>query len=97
MRDSTKKQCKVYIDKWLLFVNSKNENLFNPEVSLVIEFLNYLCNQGLSYSYINTACSALPVLTVLKDNSTVGKHPTVKIFLQGRFNARPPTPKYTRA
>ena len=58
-RSSTQKQYLTYIHKWVKFCNSANLDIFTTEVTHILEFLTGLFNDGLGYSTINTARSAL--------------------------------------
>lgn len=94
-RDSTKKQYKVYIDKWIAFTQGKSVNISKPNISIVLEFLYSLFKAGMSYSSINTACSALSVFIQTHDHVSLGKQPLVKRFLKDVFNLRPTKTKYS--
>ena len=59
LRESTRKQYTVYIDKFLSFSNFQNLSTFHPAEVDVINFLQSLYDSGLSYSVINTASSAI--------------------------------------
>jgi hypothetical protein len=64
-------------------------------VQLLVEFLTYLFDSGLSYSAINTARSALSALcSAKKADYTIGSHPTVVRFMKGIFELKTPTPRY---
>lgn len=54
-----------------------------------------LFNDGLSYSSLNTARSALSSILPLIDGIPFGKHPLVIRFLKGVFESRPAMPRYT--
>ncbi|CAH3154125.1 unnamed protein product [Porites evermanni] len=58
-RDSTQKQYKVYINKWLQFCNERKIDPLHPTVTAVLSFLHSLFKSGLSYSALNTARSAV--------------------------------------
>ena len=53
-----------------------------------------LFNQGLGYSSLNTARSALSAILVNDHGLTIGNFASVKRFLKGVFELRPPTPRY---
>ena len=55
---------------------------------MVLQFLTTLYEEGLGYSAINTARSALAAFVILPDNKTVGSHPWVVQFLKGIFELR---------
>ena len=66
-----------------------------PSLAQIIEFLLTLFNNGLSYSSINTARSALSSILPSIDGIPVGQHPLVIRFLKGVFESRPAMPRYT--
>lgn len=53
-----------------------------------------LYHNGLSYSAINTARSALSAIGLIQDGITVGSHPLVIRFMKGVYNLRPAQPRY---
>ena len=57
--DSTKKQYTAHIKKWLLYCSTNNCNPVHLSLATALEFLTSLYQQGLSFSSINTARSAL--------------------------------------
>ena len=61
----------------------------------VLDFLTPLYQQGLTYSAINTARSALSSYITLENGTCVGKHPLVPRLMKGIFQEKPPRPKYT--
>jgi hypothetical protein len=58
-RDATSKQYSTYLCKWEIFALQNNVNVWNPDISHILEFFVTLLNQGCGYSVINTARSAL--------------------------------------
>ena len=70
-RSSTQKQYLTYIHKWVKFCNIANLDIFTTEVTYILEFLTGLFNDGIGYSAINTARSALSTfvgITVAENN-----------------------------
>lgn len=61
----------------------------------VLSFLTSLYEQGLSYSSINTAKSALSGVLGYIDNNCIGKHSLTVKFMKGISRLRPPTAKYS--
>jgi len=59
-----------------------------------LDFLSELFDQGLTYSAINCARSALSSYMSLDDGSVVGQNPLVCRLLKSVFQSRPPKPKY---
>ena len=64
-RNSTCKSYSSYLRKWEEFAFQYNFNVWNPNISDVLEFLTFLKDQGCGYSVINTARSALS--TIIND------------------------------
>ena len=98
-RPSTHKQYSTYINKWTTFCCQRKVDPLRPTVICVLEFLQSLFDQGLSYATLNTARSAISNLdlhSVLTGTSKpVGQHPLVCRYLRGVFNQRKPVSKYT--
>ena len=94
-RDGTKKQYSTYITKWQKFCNQRQISHIQPSVVSVLDFLTLLYQQGLTYSAINTARSALSSYITLENWTCVGKHPLVSQLMKGIFQEKPPRPKYT--
>jgi hypothetical protein len=65
----------------------------SPSLNDTLSFLLSLFNQGLGYSAINSARSALSTCATI-DGQPVGQHPLVCRFLKSVFNQRPALPKY---
>ena len=61
----------------------------------VLDFVTLLYQQGLTYSAINTARSALSSHITLENGTCVGQHPLVSRLMKGIFQEKPPRPKYT--
>ena len=59
-----------------------------------MEFLYQQYDNGLSYSSINTARSALSTIIFLPDGGSFGNHPLVSRFLKDVFELRPSLPCY---
>lgn len=56
--------------------------------------MTILFSEGLSYSALNTARSALSAYGISHNGILIGKNVTIIRFLKGVFNLRPPQPKY---
>lgn len=61
---------------------------------MVLDFLVSLHEQGLSYTTINTARSALSAVILPNDNVNIGSHPIVSRFMKGIYKNNPPVPRY---
>ena len=95
-RTGTQKQYMTYIEQWLDFCGKRNINYCQPNVSDVIHFLMQLFNNGLSYSAINTARSALSTVVEMNNGCSIGSHPLVSRLIKGVYQSWPPTPKYSQ-
>ena len=93
-KPGTHKQYSVYICKWNYFYKQRQISGVAPDVNRVIEFLTTLYDEGLGYSAINTARSALSQFIVWKGSCTIGAHPWVVKFMKGVYNLRPLVPRY---
>lgn len=82
------------IKKWEIFCNINRISYTSPNVNNVLTFLAKLYEDGLSYSSINTARSALSTMLGNLDGVKLGEHFLVKRFLKGIYKLRPPTSKY---
>ena len=94
-RGSTKKQYSGYIKKWTAFCLKRKVSHLQPTIGAILDFLSELYDQGLTYSAINCARSALSSYVSLDDGSVVGQNPLVCRLLKGVFQSRPPKPKYS--
>jgi len=65
-------------------------------VAVVLEFLTDLYKQGLGYSAVNTARSALSAALPPLRAQTIGSHPHVVRFMKGIFELRMPKPRYEK-
>ena len=97
-RDSTQKQYKVYINKWLQFGSERKNDPLHPTVKVVLSFLHSLFKSGLSYSALNTARSAVSSIDMSDSDATshtpVEMHFLVCRYHKGVFNKLKPVPKY---
>lgn len=93
-RPSTKKQYGTYLQKWLLFCDKEQVDKFAPSVNNMLKFLMNLFENGLGYSAINTAKSAVSSFIYLVSKVQLGKDILVKQFMKGVFNKKPALPKY---
>ena len=61
-RKSTQKQYSGHLNKWYKYSAQRNEDPFNSPVAVWLDFLATLYEEGLSYSSINTAKSAISTI-----------------------------------
>ena len=90
----TQKQYAPYIKKWHEFCSKWEVNSYNPPLNTALDFLVSLHEQGLSYTAVNTARSALSAIILPTDNVNIGSHPIVSRFMKGIFKSNPPVPRY---
>jgi len=93
-RTSTQKQYQTYHQRWQEFCRSRGSNPISASLEDGLEFLYQQYANGLSYSGINTARSALSTVIFLPDGGSFGNHPLVSRFLRGVFESRPSLPCY---
>ena len=84
-RPGTQKQYQVYIQKWSNFCAQRKINHNQPIVEQDLEFFTRLYAQGLSYSAINTARSALSSYIILDDGTSLGERRLGSRLLKGIF------------
>ena len=84
--------------KWLLFCTKRQADPICPTISVAVDFLTSLYDDGLSYSSINSARCALSAILESPASAypTFGEHPDVKRFMKGIFRSRPPLPRYCK-
>ena len=88
-RQGTKKQYKVFVKRWFQYCGERKISEIQISIATVLDFLTSLFENGLGYSSINTARSALSALGTMFDNVLVGAHLLVIRFMKGVFNLRP--------
>ena len=92
-RKSTQRRNIPYLNKWDRYCHSR---LLNPLSATVgVNFLAILYDEGMGYSALNTARSALSTVFTLQNNQTFGIHPLVTRFMKGVFETRPSLPRYS--
>ncbi|XP_071947007.1 uncharacterized protein [Antedon mediterranea] len=75
----------------------KGIDFLHPVVGDVLKFLHNLFKEGLSYSSLNTARSALACCFTDyqgKEDRPITRHVLVTKYMKGVFNCRPPAPRY---
>jgi hypothetical protein len=94
-RQTTGKQYQCYLLKWVSFCQENQIKIENADINDGLKFLTYLYYQGVGYSAINTARSALSAVITLGSHRTFGEHPLVTRFLKGVFELKPSLPRYS--
>ncbi len=93
--DSTQLQYRTYLNRWFEYCNNVSVDPYTASVNTALNFLSNLYTNGLSYSAINTARSALSSVLDVTDGATpFGQLPLVKRFMKGVFQLRPALPRY---
>ena len=95
-RPGTGKYYHSYLGRWEKFCAQKAIVVEDASVENGIDFLASLYEDGLGYSAINTARSALSSVLTSPGNVTFGNHPLVSRFLKGVFELKPSLPRYHR-
>ena len=93
-RPSSQKLYESYLAKWKKFANHFGFNELRPTIVQGIKFLNFLYKEGLGYSALNTARSALSAYLIFPEGISFGTHKDVSLFLKGIWNLKTPTPRY---
>jgi integrase len=65
-------------------------------VNAVLQFLTELFDQGLGFSAINSARSALSAFLLTDDDKPIGTHSAVCRFMKGVYQLRTPLPRYSK-
>jgi len=85
------KQYDVYLRKWWNYLDDKNL-VFTAPRAVIISFLQSLHDNGASYSALNSARSAISLISDSKD--AIGEDAVIKRFMKGAFRRKPQLPKY---
>lgn len=80
----------------MAFCRERKIDCYSPHLSDTLKFLTDLFNQGLSYSTINTARSALSTIVIIDGEKSFGSNHIVTRFMKGVFETRTPKPKYDK-
>lgn len=94
-RKSTGKQYATYLSRRVTYCENKQLDVTLATINDGLDFLTLLYKQGVGYSAINTARSALSSAITPADKTTFGEHPLVTRFLKGTFELRPSLPRYS--
>ena len=89
---------KQYSAAWSCFIGWCKQRSRDPvqaSVGTVCDFLSDQFGEGKSYSTVNSYRSALPGMLVPVNGRPIAEHPLIVRLLKGRFNLRPPVPKYS--
>ncbi|KYN09294.1 hypothetical protein ALC57_18590 [Trachymyrmex cornetzi] len=87
---STLKQYESNLRYWWSFTHLRSIDYFNSRPTDIIDFLNLRFNEGGSYSTLNTACSAISLISVYDINNDG----LISRFMKGVYKQKPTRPKY---
>ena len=93
-RVGTKRQYQTCLKKWEEFCGKQQIDPVRPTLTMILDFLTELYEQGQQYSSLNTARSALSSVIALSGEVPAGRHPLVCRVLKGVFQERPALPRY---
>ena len=91
----TQKQYSLHINRWFNYYTRHNRDPFDSSLNQGAEFLAEYFHEGVSYSIVNTARSALSSVFPAKDGTPFGKDPLIARLLRSMFKQRPSLPRYT--
>ena len=94
-RGTTQKQYQVYLKKWYSFCSQRGFDPCSVSPVKALNFLAELFEQGLGYSALNTARSALSQVLSPQAGILFGELPLTKQFMKGVFQVKPSLPRYT--
>ena len=81
--------------QWTRWCEQEQLDPVQTSVVHIINFLSSLFEKGRQYATINTYRSMLSAYHSEIEGHKVGQHPTVREFMLGVFNGRPPKPRYS--
>lgn len=87
---STQQQYNSALRLWFKFCKVKGLDGYKPDKISVLLFLNQQFKEGASYGTLNSARSAISLIS----NCKIGEDISVTRFLKGVSKIRPPRPKY---
>ncbi|RLU19489.1 hypothetical protein DMN91_008046 [Ooceraea biroi] len=87
---STIKQYTRPLRTWWTFCQTHGISPYAPDIARVLEFLSQELRHSNSYSTLNTARSAISLIS----STEIGNHPLVKRFCKGASYLKPPKPRY---
>ena len=94
-RGTTQKQYQVYLKKWYSFCSKRGFDPCSVSPVKALDFLAELFEQGLGYSALNTARSALSQVLAPQAGVLFGELPLTKQIMKGVFQVKSSLPRYT--
>jgi hypothetical protein len=93
-RVSSMKLYDTYMRRWKTYCVTHDIPILKASIAQGLAFLQTLVHQGLGYSAVNTARSALSAVLIFPNGVSFGSHSDVTLYMKGVFNLRPTRPKY---
>ena len=93
-RPTTRSSYESILIRWHSFPISRNENLYSPNVTTVLEFLHGMYRNGYLYSGLCVARSALSSSITTKAYLKRSDHPLISRYLKGIYYTHSTLPKY---
>ena len=84
-RTSTQRQYVPYLNKWRRYCCSRKLDFLSATIEEGVNFLAELYKEGIGYSALNTARSALSTVFNLPNNQTFGTNPLVTRFIPNPY------------
>ena len=78
-------QYQPYLRRRFEFCGEQQASPQSLPVTTVLDFLVRLHEQGITYTSLNTARSAISALTSSTDRTPIGSHPIVSRFMNGIY------------
>lgn len=89
---STLDQYKKHLKDWSMFCESKDLDPYSAQEASIIEFLDEIFSKGLAYGSLNTARSAISLISA----DSKSEKSLVQRFMKAVYRSRPPKPKYDK-
>ena len=94
-RDSSTRTYSTPWNRWVLWCRAREENPFECDPIVVVNFLSELFHEGFMYRTLGVYRSAISAYHDPIEGIPVGQSKIVEKFMGGVDNLRPPKPKYT--
>ncbi|XP_063980743.1 uncharacterized protein LOC135164392 [Diachasmimorpha longicaudata] len=88
---STLKQYEGHLDQWWKFLQAMKCDTFKAEIPMIIKFLTKRFYEGSSYSSLNSARSAISLIS----NADISNNKSLSRFFKGVHKARPSRARYS--
>lgn len=91
LTQTTMKQYESCLKGWWCFATNKNINVFEPNITDVMEYLTLKFHGGAKYGTLNSTRAAISLIC----KNDLSKNPLLSRFLRGCYKRRPSQPKYS--